>query len=208
MSVRTIILRAIFFTGLIFVVGCSQATLKTFVDPSIQPGSIRSISIFPVRNVRLIPDEYRELNRSVSQMFHQKNPNVKIVGATESITLINQAALADEYSEFLRDYARSGIPNINTLKAIGETLSVDAILQGEVFNIRRIDGVFGRDTNSVTSLTVRYVLLATHQGNVLWEGMSNATIRSRTVFQPAPPLYQAISIAQNKILTALPTLGK
>jgi hypothetical protein len=91
-------------------------------------------------------------------MFRQKNPTVNIVGPTESMTLIKQAALLDKYSEFIGDYARSGILDANTLKEIGESLGVNAILQGEVFNIEQVDGDYNRKVGS-TSLTVRYFLM-------------------------------------------------
>lgn len=202
-------LQTIFFIGFIFVTGCAtqRATLKTFVEPSIQPESIRSVAIFPMRNVRLLPDESRELNRGVSQAFHQQNPNVRIVGPTESTALLNQVGLTEKYSDFLRDYATSGIPNVTTLKEIGRALDVDAILQGEVFDIYQIDGAFGV-TKGKTSVTVRYALLSTRYGNVLWEATSNAKKATATTVESAPPLYEVIFMAQNKILTALPTLGK
>jgi len=203
-------LPAIFFISFIFVTGCAtkRVTLKTFVEPSVRPESIRSVAIFPMRNVRLLPDESRELNRGVSQAFHQQSPNVRIVVPTESTALLNQAGLTEKYSDFLRDYAVSGIPNVTTLKEIGKALNVDAILQGEVFDIYQIDGEFGV-TDGKTSVTVRYALLSTRDGTVLWEATSNAKkTRGDFTLQSAPPLYEVISLAQNKILTALPTLGK
>lgn len=204
---NSINLWAILLTSLVFFVGCSRTIPKLSLERSIQPGSIRSIAIFPVRNGELIPDGSRKLNHSVSRAFGQKNPNAKIVGPTESMTLIEQTALADKYSEFFRHYTRSGIPNVSTLKAIGETLGVDAILQGEVFNIEQVDGDYHRNVGS-TSLTVRYSLMGTHDGIILWETVSNATKSTATPFESAPPLYQTILKAQNWILTSLPELGK
>ena len=189
--------------------GCAtqRASLKTFVEPSIDPGSIESVAIFPIRNVRLLPDESRELNRGVTQAFSKQNPNVRIVGPTESTDLLNKAELADKYSDFLRDYATSGIPNVATLKEIGNALDVDAILQGEVFDIRQIDGAFGINCGK-TSVTVRYGMLSTRHGDVLWEASSKSEKKTATTVESAPPLYEVIAIAQDKILTALPTLGK
>jgi hypothetical protein len=196
--------------GLILLLnGCAtqRATLKTFVEPSIQPGSIQSVAILPMRNVRLLPDESREINRGVSEAFHRQNPSVAIVGPTKSTSLLNQAGLADRYSDFLRDYATSGIPNVTILKEIGDALEVDAILQGEVFDIRQADGAFGGWRGHV-SVTVRYVLLSTDRGDVLWEAIANAKKTTATTVEPAPPLYEAISVAQEKILTGLPELGE
>jgi hypothetical protein len=198
---------AVFFSSRIFLVGCSRTPPRSSEERSIQPGSIRSLAILPLRNAELAPGGSRALNRSVSQTFGQKNPNVKIVRPTESMTLINQAGLADKYSEFLGDYARSGVPNVNTIRAIGGTLRVDAILQGEVFNIEQVDGDYDRNVGS-TSLTIRYFLMGTHDGIIMWEVMSNGTKSTATPFESAPPVHQVILKAQNWILTSLPELGK
>jgi len=202
-------LRTVPTIACVLIAGCAsqRATLRTFVDPSIRPESIQSVAVFPMRNVRLLPDEARELNRGVSQAFHRQNPSVKIVGPTHSTDLLNRANLAETYSDFLRDYSTSGIPNVTTLNEIRDALDVDAILQGEVFDIYQTDGIFGSHKGE-TSVTIRYVLLSTHNGNVLWEGTSNAKKVTATTVEPAPPLYEVVLIAQHKILGALPTLGK
>jgi len=193
---------------ILFVIGCSSATLKSFVNPSIDPESIQSVAIFPIRNIRLLTDEARELNRSITQAFHDCNPTVEILGPSEAIDKLNDADLAAEYSDFLRDYATSGIPNAKTLQQIGNALGVDAILQGEVFDLKQIDGNAMYGVKGKTSLTVRYSLMSTSVGDVLWEATSNAKKQTATVLQSAPPLYEAILIAQERILTALPRLGK
>jgi hypothetical protein len=196
-------------TTVILLTGCSvkRATLKTYVEPSLDAGAIKSIAVFPMRNVRLLPDEAREINRSVTQALNSQNPNLKIIGPAESVDLLNKAELADGYSDFLRDYATSGIPNASLLNKIGQALYADAIMQGEVYDIFQEDGAYGVNKGT-TSLTVRYVILSTNKGDVLWEATSNSKLVTATTIEDAPPLYEAIMQAQNKILTALPTLGE
>ncbi|MFO1477480.1 MAG: hypothetical protein U1F98_12600 [Verrucomicrobiota bacterium] len=188
-----------------------SASVKTFVEASLHASDVKAIAIFPIRNVRLQMDELREVNRGITDGFRRQNPDLKIVGAAESVTMLNEAGLADKYSEFLRNYSQSAIPDVKTLKEIGQALGVDAILQGEVFSIEQRDGTatsFGK-----TSLQVRYVLLATKTGTVLWEATGSAfkltdeAINDKHAM-PAPTLYEVIQIAQEKVLTALPTLGK
>lgn len=186
--------------------GCSSATLKTFTDPSINPESIKSVAMFPMRNAQLLPDETREINRAISQTFSQKNQNIKLVSPANAIDLMNQHGLTETYSNFLRDYSTSGIPNIDVLRKIGASLKVDAILQGEIFNIRQLDS--DGWSYASTSLTIRYVLLSTINGNALWEGVSNGRKMGGVFDYVAPPLYEVILLAHEKILSALPTLGK
>lgn len=200
-------IKILFFIIILIFLNCVSASLKTFVSPSIEPGSIHNVAIFPMRNARLLPDEAREINRGISQTFHDQNPDVVMIGPAEAIDLINRAGLSVKYSDFLRDYAASGIPNVNVLKEIGDSLGTDAILQGEVYDIRQIDGAYGI-TRGIVSVTVRYSMMSTRNGDVLWEATSTARKETGTTLEKAPPLYEAIIVAQEKILTALPTLGK
>lgn len=186
------------------------STLKTFVEPSIQSGAIKSIAIFPIRNMNLLPDEIREFNRGITDGLGKQNPKLKLVGAVESVTMLNSAGLADKYSQFLRDYTQSGIPDIKVLNEIGTALGVDAVLQGEVFSISQVDGYTVNNLRfyGKTSVSVRYVLLSTVNGGVLWEATGTAYKLSDKPADPAPTLYEAIQIAQEKILSALPTLSQ
>lgn len=200
-----------------FGIACATAptkkgvSVKSFVEASLQPGSVKSIAVFPLRNVRLLPDELREVNRGITEAFQKQNPKLKIVGATESVSLLNAAAKADKYSEFLRNFSQSGIPDVNTLKEIGKALEINAILQGEVFSIEQLDGTTiytGAGSFGKTSLTVRYMLLSTSNGTILWDATSNAFKLSEKIGEPAPSLLEVIQMAQEKILTALPTLAQ
>ena len=72
----------------------------------------------------------------------------------------------------LKNYSSSGVPNISTLKEIGIALNVDAIIQGEMYNFVEIVGSIWQWGS--TSLTIRYVMLSTINGDVLWDAMSSA----------------------------------
>jgi hypothetical protein len=188
----------------------TRVTLKTFVDPSIQTSSIKSIAVFSLRNTSLNPGEALQLDRSLTQAFLKKNVSVKIIGSAESTAMLNEKNLVDPYSKFLSGFESSGIPNVNILKQIGSELGVDAILQGTLYDVIQKDGAGGfGGQRPQTSLTLRYTLLNTNNGNTLWEGSSNADkSKASNSRNPAPPLYEVITAAQQKILTDLPVLGK
>lgn len=195
----------IFFAGVFLLVGCgsSKVSLKTFVDPSIQTSSVKSVAVFSLRNTALSPGEALELDRAITQEMLQKNKLIQIVGASEATTKLNEVDLVVEYSKFLSDFEHSGIPNTSTLKKIGIQLGVDAILQGTLSDVVQKDATYG--VPATTSITLRYTLMSTHNGNTLWEGTSNAR---KTKGGQASPLYEVIDLAQKKILTGLPILGK
>jgi hypothetical protein len=208
-----VILVALFLATLGFSIACTttpikeSASVKTYVEPSIQPGTIRSIAIFPIRNVRLQPDELREINRGITDGFRKQNPQLAILGATESVKMLNDAGLAEKYSEFLRNYSQSSIPDVRVLQDIGKALGVNAILQGEVYGVVQTDAVRAVEYGK-TSLVIRYVLLSTVNAGVLWDSASSAFKLSSDPGLPAPPLYETILVGHDKILSALPTLAQ
>jgi hypothetical protein len=184
----------------------SSASLRTSTDPAIETAAVHAVALFPIRNARLLPEESRELNRDFARAFATQNPDVTVVGPAEAIDGLNNASLADRYSQFLRDYAESGIPNQGVLRDVGAALHVDGIFQGEVFDMRQRDGTFAI-AKAETQVTVRYALLATKDGTVLWEGTSRGVKGSATTLGHAAPMYEAIALAQGKILSAMPRLG-
>jgi hypothetical protein len=183
----------------------STASLKTYSDPSIHGGGIEAVAVLPMRNARLMADESRELNRSFTQALTIQNPSLVVLGPAEAVDAMNRANLAERYSDFLRNYAASGVPDARVLQQMGAALNVDAIFQGEVFDIREQDGVYGGDRGE-TQVTVRYALLGT-SGTVLWEATSRGVRTNATTIGKAPPQYEAIALAQEKIVSSLPLLG-
>lgn len=184
----------------------SKASLKTYSDPSIQTGAIKAVAVLPMRNARLMADESRELNRSFTQALTAQNPGLVVIGPAEAVDAINQANLAERYSDFLRNYAASGVPDARVLQEVGNALKVDAIFQGEVFDIRERDGEYGGNRGE-TQVTVRYALLSTKAGTVLWEATSRGVRGTASTLGKAPPQYEAIALAQEKIVSSLPRLG-
>ncbi|OHD55178.1 MAG: hypothetical protein A2014_00070 [Spirochaetes bacterium GWF1_49_6] len=187
----------------ILISGCSSASIKAYVSPSFKPGLLKSVAIFPMLNVKMLPDETRQINNEIIQAFSSKNPNVIVIRPEESVELLSKASLSDKYTEFLKNYSSSGVPNISTLKEIGIALNVDAIIQGEMYNFVEIVGSIWQWGS--TSLTIRYVMLSTINGDVLWDAMSSAKKEKSAV---AIPIYEVIKIASDQVLSSLPEMGK
>lgn len=188
--------------------GCSlsHATIKTFVDPSIQSASVKSIAVFSLRNTSLSPGEALELDRNMTQAFVKKNSSLKILGAAEATQKLNEMGLVEDYSKFLSEFEHSGIPNTVILKKIGTALGIDAILQGRLQNVIQRDGSYPQQA-AETSLTLRYTLMNVQNGNTLWEGTSAASKRKGSLAK-SPPIYEVIDIAMKKMLKSLPELAK
>jgi len=197
---------------ILFLAGCAQhVNLRSFTDPALQASSVKNVAIFPVRNTRILPGESREMSRSFTREFVKINRSVNILTTTEATDRLNENNMAEKYSDFLRDYAVSGIPNVKTLNEIGMALEVDAVIQGEIFELVQRDGHYP-GVMARTSLTLRYSLLSTSNGDVLWEATCSVSLQpsglTASVWSPPPPIIDVIQLAQEKILTDLPYLGR
>lgn len=190
---------------LLFISGCAvnRASLNQFTDESFNSGLIHKLAIFPIRNVKIVPSEAQQLNRKISMAIHEKNPNIEILGPSESVDILNDNDLADAWGNFLDYYISSGIPNRNTLQEIGSALKVDAILQAEIVNVFQADGSYGGNKGT-TRVTVRLSMLGTKKGKLLWEASSEGVKGTATTLEGAPPLMDAIDLAVDKLLLNIP----
>ncbi len=70
-------------------------------------------------------------------------------------------------------------------------------------NVLQRDGVYGL-YRGLTTVTVRYSLLGTDSGLLLWEASSDGRKETATTLESAPPLIDVILLAQEKINESLP----
>ena len=191
------------FSVLFFGCAASSASINTYVNPSFDGTKLNRIAIFPIKNTKIAPSEAQQLNRDLSQAINKRKPSMVIVSSAEVIEILNQKGLADEWARFIDNYNSSGIPNSTLLKDIGEVLGVDALLQGEIVNIQQMDGAYGRNKGT-TRVTVRYSMMGVSSGKLLWEASSEGFRTTPTTIEQAPPIIEAIQLAQQKILATLP----
>lgn len=189
----------------LFLVGCavSSATISTYVEPGFNPSSITRIAVFPMRNAMIAPGQAEALDSAVAQAVKQRRPSIVIVSPTEATKVLNEKGLADKWAQFIDNYKASGIPNAALLREIGDSLGVDAIIQGEINNIQQVNGAFASN-KGVTFVAVHYFMMGVQSSTLLWQASSDALRTTTTTVEDAPPIIQAIQLAQQKIVTTLP----
>lgn len=192
---------------IVMLAGCAThtATINSYVDPTFQPGAIQSIAIFPIRNARVAPSEAQQINRRVSTFINRRSPEIRLLSSVEAVDLLNEHGLADDWAFFLDNYVASGVPDANVLREIGDALGVDAIMQAEVLNVFQQDGAEGQ--KGVTRVTVHFSMLDCLYGKMIWEASSDGrreTALSGTWRTAAPPVFEAIQLAVDKVLETLP----
>ncbi len=189
-----------------------KGVIKTYNNPSVDASKIHSVSIFPLRNsfvqssVGLGTGEMLELNKMFQVEFANRNPNTTLVNSVSSRELLNQYKLVNSYDTLLSVFENTGLPNTNILNTIGDKLKVDAIIQGFLKEVFQRDGAYGVNRGE-TRITIKYVMLSTISGDVLWEATCSGYKGTGTTLAKAPPIDDVIEIIEGKIVSAMPTLS-
>lgn len=197
---------AFFLIALLFVLtGCavSKATINTYTDPNFSAEKISTLAIFPILNSKFAPSESQQINRKVATAINQRNPSISIMSSNEAINKLNEMGMANKWAQFLDNYSSSGVPDKNFLIEIGNALGIDAIMQGDIVKISQEDGSYGRNAGT-TRVTVRFTMLSTRSGKLLWEASSDGIKGTATTLESAPPIIQAVELAVDKVLKTLP----
>ena len=127
--------------SLVLLLGsCTTTRVRTYQDPSLSTTPLASVAILPLQNTRLGPQIAIDLNRGIVQALSRSNSSLKIMGPVEAQDKLSSAGLIETYSQFLRDYGTSGLLNKAALAKLGESLGVDAILQGDISQLEQRDG--------------------------------------------------------------------
>lgn len=182
-----------------------SAKVNAYTEPTHVPGSIRSVAIFPVTNSSLAPGEGQRINQTIGPQIASKNPGIRIVSPSESIQRLNDAGQANVWANFLSAYTSSGIPDATALRTIGQTLGVDAIVQGSVAKAIQQDGIYGWRAGG-TLVAVQVSAFDTKKGTQIWQATSEGRSTTATTLESAPPLAESIQLAVNKLIENMPPL--
>jgi PBP1b-binding outer membrane lipoprotein LpoB len=205
MEMRT---RKIFIFGislLAFIIvsilnGCmGGAETQIYRNPSFKAYKITTIAILPIKNSKLSDAESLEVNRYFISGISPKLSGHMIISPETAIQKLDKDSISYKYYKYLDANSASEKINAEMIKQIGSTLHCDAILQCEIYNISVKGGVYGRRFAN-TSCNLRYSLISTKDGSILWRAQSKAYERTSETDEPAPPLYEAIENGMDDII--------
>ena len=199
---------------LLLLAGCvtSDSGLNSYVDPIFNLSQINKIALFPMENSDFSISEERVLDTKVITALHSKNPEIEIMSSYTTINLLNAYNLTQVWSNYLYNYDSSGLQSKHDLFLSWETLKIDAILFGEIVGIHKvdgrdvlyaIDGVHGGN-QGMTKVTVKYRMLSTNTGKIVWESTSDGIKKTREIEVSAPPVIDAVNLAVDVIFKNLP----
>jgi len=192
-------------TIFIFICGCGGSGVDTqnYQDPTLTNYKINTIAVLPIRNSYISLGDSKEINRYFMTGVSRKGLKYKIIGPDEAIEKLNKDSLVDIYYEYLKSYSNTGIPNTETIKKVGVSLNCDAIVQGEIYDIIKIDGQYGSHKGE-TRCKVRYSAVSTKDGKVIWETSTESYDKTDFTTSGAPPLMNVIMNAMESIIEGLP----
>lgn len=179
---------------------CTSAKLDSYVSPGFAAGQVHRLAVMPIVNQRIDAGQAIELNRAFIQKLQRTNPDLVIVGGQDATTALNEHDLTESWTDFLRDYSTSGLPNTKTLVRISKALDVDAIVVGAMLQVKQEDS--DGFTYPITQVSIRYTLFDATKGAVLWELTGEGKIRPYSY--SAAPVFEAAKLAHEKILEKLP----
>ena len=202
---KSILTNILTFVSAIFFIGCggSGVDSQNYQDPVFDSYTIKTIAVLPIRNSNLNIGEAKEINRYFMTGLDRKNKKYKIIGPDESIQKLNNDDLVEKYYNSLVSYSTTGISNTETMKEIGISLSCDAIVQGEIYDIIKRDGEFGNHRGE-TRCKIRYSLISTKDGKTLWETTAESHEKTSTTLSDAPALMGVLLNGMDKILESIP----
>lgn len=189
----------------LFLAGCGgSGSINSYVEPTYRQGGINSLAMFPIRNAMLAPAEARQLNKDLSLEIHRKNPGLEIMSASESLRLISDAGLASDWADFVEDYFTSGIPDRVILNKVQEALKVDAIFQGQLYNVAQVDAVF-MGPHAYARVSLGFSIVETRTAKTIWDVTADGAY-TQPVDMSAPSIKKVIDIAMEKIKANMPVL--
>jgi hypothetical protein len=190
----------------VFIPSCTTShDTRTYADPSLGTKIISSMAVLPVRNAPIAQSESIRMNRELAQTVQRKNPALRVLGPVEAVEKLNELHLVDDYDRYLAGLAQSGIPNREILLRIGEALGVDALMQGQIIGLMQQDSAIGRPAS--TAFALRYSIVSTKDGMLLWETSEEMRKKRQTIFSSAPPLQEVLPEAVAKVIQSIPSFA-
>ncbi len=189
--------------------GCAmqKGVIDSFVEPTYQTGSIKTLAIFPVQNASMAPAQANIINSIMVQAVQSKSTSITLISPAESARRINDAGIATQWTRFIEDFQTAGLVNKKYLSDIAKALQSDAVLQGFIGNITQKDGMQFGDGIGITRVSIHYAIIDLHNAKIIWQANSSGRVQTASFgYHMAPEVSEAMSVALKKLTDNLPAL--
>jgi hypothetical protein len=198
------------------MVGCAARVIDTsklqYIAPEFDANSLakEGLSLLPVVAGAGQEGLRRPLGSDLNRHLSGKLPEGKFFGNLETIDLINNAKLTEDYSKAIDDYNRSAILNKETLRKIGEAIGVRYLLYVKLLEQVQTQGLTrGSLSGDLIKTRGKKVSLFGQVwdctlGDVVWEGTGEVSVESGEMTVVKQEIDELVDIATRSFLNNLP----
>lgn len=188
----------------------TAAQLQRSPDFTRQNMEKDKVAILSAVAVDILHEYRRVLGDSFSKALRETYPDIPQISPQETLSLLNRADLADEYTDMIRNYEISGIFRKSSLTKIGKALEVRYLIQVSLLQYSQNTatrfsflGIRFLQTRSST-LRVFAQIWDVSSGGIAWEGSSSATLAGEDVREKPIPFEEVATRAWQELLKQLP----
>ena len=151
----------------------------------------------------------RPFGNKLNNDLSNKLPEGKFIGDLETIALISNAGLTEDYSRLINDYNRSAILNKGSLIKIGTVVGVEYLLYVELLEQSQAEGLAPRIL-SKDPLVVKEIKMnifgqvwSCTIGDVVWEGTGEISVQTKDQWTYKRAVDELVNMAARSILKNL-----
>lgn len=167
---------------------------ESFKDEEFRGMAHATVGILTATGAERAGNEYKRLLvEFVEMVLKKERPDILIIPYWETLGVINEAGLSDEYARMIGDYTVTGILHKDILKRLGRAAGVKYFIQPRLVTFSKgASGRFGAGGLSIlktydTSIKVYCELWDIETGQIVWVGVGEAQmIREHYKAKPIP----------------------
>lgn len=186
----------------VLVTTACVATIQPAVNVTYQDAErpvITRLAILPVTAGEGLEGFRRMTADSLSAAVRAQRSDVHLVPAEEALRLLNDAGLADRYSDMIISYNQTGILSKETLQTMGTALNAGHMLHVKV----AYASLQPDEYTTLQNLDMFAHLWDSAKGDVVWESTGGAQVNAG-IFVQARTIPEILAIACVEVIKALP----
>lgn len=155
-------------------------------------------------------EDTQALALAFAKVISAKRPNIKLVNLSQTLSLINQHHLANEYKRMYQAYRDTGLLNEQTLSAIGKITNSRYLIQLKLANFSQGSStrwnLLGLKITQTNKANIRLFMQIwdSHTGMISFEGSEELNKSRELVSEEQITFKQLVQEAGSNLLATLP----
>lgn len=200
-----LILTILLFIFLLLQNGCITPEVSADYNFYALPKDMHrlNIAVMPIIPKELSESEIEEINEEITDALLTYSTVKKVIPPEVTTEILLNKDLLNEWQNCWHNYITKEKLDSELLKQIGDELNVNAVIQFEIIDIKKIRPVH-RQVIGGTTAEVKYKLFSTTNCYILSEATAVATQKNAWSGQMTPRPIEAIEAAIEEIIENLP----